>query len=200
MFECFDENGMSRKSRKFWLRITINSRETNIESVSKEALKARHFTVTVELALFFLSWIGGLKGATGGTSWSIEMLAQMSGNFKNFYFFRDFRGLKIKQIWKSFDFIHFHYSWKFIFWDFRSFSRNKSYLGIFGDPHPIPGKSIPIPKNPHPRGFFPKVTHPQSPSPSPGFGDGDRGSPKIPIPAASLPRTTRQKMKVNIWK
>ena len=127
-----------------------------------------------------------LKGATGGTSWSIEMLAQMSGNFKNFYFFRDFRGLKIKQIWKSFDFIHFHYSWKFIFWDFRSFSRNKSYLGIFGDPHPIPGKSIPIPKNPHPRGFFPKVTHPQSPSPSPGFGDGDRGSPKIPIPAASL--------------
>ena len=91
-----------------------------------------------------------------------------------------------KQIWKSFDFIHFHYSWKFIFWDFRSFSRNKSYLGIFGDPHPIPGKSIPIPKNPHPRGFFPKVTHPQSPSPSPGFGDGDQGSPKIPIPAATL--------------
>ena len=47
-------------------------------------------------------------------------------------------------------------------------------------------KIHPHPKKSPSRGFFPKVTHPQSPSPFPGFGDGDRGSPKIPIPAASL--------------
>ena len=53
--EVFDENGMRRKMRKFRLRISINSGKTTIESMSKAALKARRFTVTVELALFFLS-------------------------------------------------------------------------------------------------------------------------------------------------
>ena len=53
--EVFDENGMRRKRRKFRLRISINSRKTNIESMSKAALKACRITVTVELALFFLS-------------------------------------------------------------------------------------------------------------------------------------------------
>ena len=53
--EVFDENGMRRKMRKFRFRISINSRKTIIESMSKAALKARRFTVTVELALFFLN-------------------------------------------------------------------------------------------------------------------------------------------------
>ena len=49
----FDENSTRRKRRKFRLRLSINSRKTIIESMSKAALKARRVTVTVVLALFF---------------------------------------------------------------------------------------------------------------------------------------------------
>ena len=64
-------------------------------------------------------------------------------------YYYGFRGLKMKKIGKN---------W-LIFWDFRSFSRKNSYQGIFGDPHPIPGKFILVP-NSHSRDLGMRIWDP----------------------------------------
>ena len=60
LFGKFDQNGMRGKRRKFQSRFTINNWKANYQSALKAAFKNPAFFAGIVLALYFLSWVGGL--------------------------------------------------------------------------------------------------------------------------------------------